>query len=76
MFGKERKRYNSWKPYQRKLSRKKSETRYIREIIFGQRKHVRFYQISKKEDKNPELKDTWLIMTNKKGKITSIIASM
>jgi len=75
MFGKERKRYNSWKPYQQKLSRKKSETRYIREIIFGKRKHVRFYQISKKEDKNPESKDTWFIMTNKKGKITSTIAS-
>lgn len=75
MFGKERKRYNSWKPYQQKLSRKKSETRYIRKIIFGKRKHVRFYQISKKEDKNPELKDTWFIMTNRKGKIASTIAS-
>ena len=75
MFGKERKRYNSWKPYQQKLSRKKSETRYIREIIFGKRKHIRFYQISKKEDKNPEPKDTWFIMTNKKGKIATTIAS-
>lgn len=61
MFGSERKRYNRWKPYQQKLSRQKSETRYIREIIFGKRKHIRFYQISKKEDKNPEPKDTWFI---------------
>ncbi|MGL5941367.1 MAG: transposase, partial [Waterburya sp.] len=76
MFGNERKRYNRWKPYQQKLSRKKSETRYIREIIFGKRKHIRFYQISKKEDKNPEPKDTWFIMTNKKGKITTSIASL
>ena len=75
MFGSERKRYNRWKPYQQKLSRKKSETRYIREIIFGKRKHIRFYQISKKEDKNPEPKDTWFIMTNKKGKIATTIAS-
>ena len=75
MFGKERKRYNRWRPYQQKLSRKKSETRYIREIIFGKRKHIRFYQISKKEDKNPDTKDTWFIMTNKKGKIATAIAS-
>lgn len=75
MFGKERKRSNPWKPYQQKLSQKKSETRYIREIIFGKRKHIRFYQISKKEDKNPDPKDTWFIMTNKKGKIAKTIAS-
>ena len=75
MFGSERKRSNRWKPYQQKLSRKKSETRYIREIIFGKRKHIRFYQISKKENKNPEPKDTWFIMTNKKGKIATTIAS-
>ena len=75
MFGKERKRYNRWKPYQQKLSRKKSETRYIREIIFGQRKHIRFYQISKKEDKNPDTKDTWFIMTNKQGKVATTIAT-
>ena len=75
MFGKERKRYNRWKPYQQKLSRKKSETRYIREIIFGKRKHIRFYQISKKEDKNPDTKDTWFIMTNKQGEIATTIAT-
>lgn len=75
MFGRERKRYNRWKAYQQKLSRKKSETRYIREIIFGKRKHIRFYQISKKEDKNPDPKDTWFIMTNKQGKIATTIAS-
>ena len=75
MFGNERKRYNRWKAYQQKLSHRQSETRYIREIIFGKRKHIRFYQISKKEEKNPDSKDTWFIMTNKKGKIATTIAS-
>lgn len=75
MFGNERKRFNRWKPYQQKLSQKKSEVRYIREIIFGQRKPIRFYQISKKDNKNPDPKDTWFIMTNKKGKIAPTIAT-
>jgi SRSO17 transposase len=75
MFGDEKKSSNRWQAYQQKLSRKKSETRYIREIIFGTRKHLRFYQISKQDDKNPEPKDTWFIMTNKKGKIATTIAS-
>ena len=39
-----KKRYNQWRAYQQKLSQKKIETRYIREIIFGKRRKVRYYQ--------------------------------
>ncbi len=63
MFGNERKRYNQWKGYQQKLSHRQSETRYIREISFGKRKHIRFYQISKKEEKiNQYLQTLFLII--------------
>ncbi|MEM7595275.1 MAG: IS701 family transposase [Cyanobacteria bacterium P01_A01_bin.83] len=72
----EKKRYNRWKAYQQKLSRRKIETRYIREIIFGYRRDIRFYQVSKKEEKNPETKDSWFIMTNLEGKIATKIAPL
>ena len=36
-----KKRYNRWQAYEQKLSRRRSETRYIREIIFGFRTHER-----------------------------------
>nr|WP_292739914.1 transposase [Nostoc sp. JL31] len=42
-----RKRYNRWKAYEQKLSHRQTETRYLREIIFGQRRCIRYYQISK-----------------------------
>lgn len=46
-------RYNRWLNYEQKLQRRKSETRYIREIIFGRRRRIRYYQISKKETPDP-----------------------
>lgn len=65
-----RKRYNSWRAYEQKLVGRKSETRYIREIIFGKRRKVRFYQISKKEVPDPSGDESWYVMTNKTGDIT------
>ena len=49
----EKVRRNRWLAYEQKLSRRCSEIRYIREIIFGKRRAVRYYQISKK--KKPSL---------------------
>jgi len=39
-------RYNRWKPYQQKLSSTQFQPRYIREIIFGRRRCLCYYQIS------------------------------
>lgn len=39
----QRVRYNSWLAYEQKLQRRKTETRYIREIIFGSPRAIRYY---------------------------------
>ncbi|QLE40002.1 IS701 family transposase [Nostoc sp. C052] len=59
-----RKRYNSWKAYEQKLSHRKTETRYLREIIFGQRRRLRYYQISKSNVPDPTGEESWYVMTN------------
>lgn len=71
-----RKRYNSWRAYEQKLVGRKSETRYIREIIFGKRRKVRFYQISKKEVPDPSGDESWYVMTNLDGDITLKVAPL
>lgn len=59
-----RKRYNSWKAYEQKLTGRQTETRYLREIIFGQRRRFRYYQISKSNVPDPTGDESWYVMTN------------
>lgn len=59
-----RKRYNRWKAYPQNLSRHQTETRYLREIIFGNRRRFRYYQISKTNTPDPTGDESWYIMTN------------
>jgi SRSO17 transposase len=40
----QRLRCNQWKAYQQPLSHRKLEPRFIREIIFGKRRPIRYYQ--------------------------------
>ena len=42
----QRVRYNQWKAYHQHLSHRQSEPRFIREIIFGKRRRIRYYQIT------------------------------
>lgn len=49
----QRLRYNSWRAYQQNLSHRQPERRYIREIIFGKRRTIRYYEITKSDPKNP-----------------------
>ena len=72
----EKVRRNRWLAYEQKLSRRCSETRYIREIIFGKRRAVRYYQISKKDVPDPTGEDSWYIMTNLEGKIQLKLAPL
>ena len=62
-------RYNRWRAYTQPLSGHPAERRYIREIVFGQRGAIRYYQITKGSTQNPERADTWFIMTNLPGNI-------
>ena len=70
------KRYNRWKAYEQKLKGRKAETRYIREIIFGKRRRIRYYQVSKREVPDPTGDESWYIMTNLKGDINLIVAPL
>jgi hypothetical protein len=79
----ERVRYNRWRAYEQKLDHRQSEQRFIREIIFGKRGAIRYYQITKSsltinqgQPPDPDPKDTWFIMTNLPGKIQLIVAQL
>lgn len=79
----ERVRYNRWRAYQQELDHRQPEQRFIREIIFGKRGTIRYYQITKGSipvakgsTPDPDPKDTWFIMTNLPGKIQLIVAQL
>jgi SRSO17 transposase len=72
----QRVRYNRWRAYEQKLSHRQAEQRFIREIIFGKRYSIRYYQISKSSDSNPKPEDTWFIMTNLPGNIQLKVAQL
>ena len=65
----QRVRYNRWHSYDQPLAEHPTQRRYIREIIFGTRRRVRFYQITKGSTDNPDQADSWFIMTNLVGDI-------
>lgn len=71
-----KKRYNSWRAYEQKLTGRKTEIRYIREIIFGKRRKTRYYQISKRNVPDPSGDESWYIMTNLEGNITLTVAPL
>jgi SRSO17 transposase len=57
------------------LSHHQPERRYIREIIFGKRRSIRDYEITKSDTKDPKA-DTWFIMTNLPGNIQLTIGNL
>ena len=71
----QRVRYNRWRAYDQPLADHPTQRRYIREIIFGTRRSVRYYQITKGSTDNPDKADSWFIMTNLTGNIILSIGS-
>lgn len=71
----QRVRYNTWRAYQQTLSNRQSEKRYIREIIFGKRRAIRYYEITKSDTQEPG-EDTWYIMTNLPGNIQLVVGNL
>ena len=69
----QQKRYNRWHTYEQPLVNRKPEKRFMREIIFGQRRQIRYYQITKDATTNTD-KNSWYIMTNLKNDILEDIA--
>ncbi len=72
----QRVRYNGWKPYQQQLSHRQFESRCIREIIFGKRQRLRYYQITKGDTPEPTGDNSWYIMTNIEGNIQLKVAQL
>lgn len=71
----QRVRYNRWRSYDQPLAEHPTQRRYIREIIFGTRRSVRFYQITKGSTDAPDKADSWFIMTNLVGDIILSVGS-
>jgi SRSO17 transposase len=70
----QRLRYTTWSTFDRVFSNGDTETRYIREIIFGQRRAIRYYHITTDVAEQPP-ESTWLIMTNLAGKIKKTVGN-
>ena len=62
------------RPFERIFSNGDSQTRYIREIVFGQRGHIRYYHLT--TDPQTLLPEsTWYIMTNLQGNIRKTVGN-
>lgn len=71
-------RANKWCKFERIFSNQQSETRYIREIIFGQRSKRTYWEITTDTETMPE-NSTTLIMTNiqeKASKLKKILGNL
>jgi len=71
-------RANKWCKFTRTFSDQKSETRYIREIIYGRRNYQTYWQITTDPEIMPE-NSTSFVMTNiqdKRSKIKQILGNL
>ena len=59
-------RYNRWRTYDRVFSDDKQEKRYIREIVFGKRRSVQYWQVTTDIEILPE-NSTWYLMSKIPG---------
>lgn len=64
-------RANKWYEFERRFSDESAETRYVREIIFGQRKQRTYWEITTCPKTLPE-NSTSFVMTNLEGKSSQI----
>jgi len=53
-------RYNQWRPYNRIFSDGKQEKRYIREIVFGKRRPIQYWQVTTDPETLPQ-NSTWYL---------------
>src|SRR5260370_1154384 len=58
----QRVRYTNWRPFARVFSNGKQQTRYIREIVFGQRGRIRYYHLTTDPHTLPPT-STWHIIS-------------
>lgn len=61
-------RYTRWRPFERIFSGGERETHSISEVIYGQRRRIRYYQTTTDPHELPP-ESTWFVMTNLEGSI-------
>jgi len=64
----QRVRANKWCKFTRTFSNQKSETRYIREIVYGKRREITYWELTTDPETIPE-NSTSFVMTNLQGNI-------
>jgi SRSO17 transposase len=70
----QRVRYTNWRPFERSFANGEQQTHFFREIIFGQRRRIRFYHLTTDPATLPP-ESTWYIMTNLEGKIQKTVGN-
>ena len=68
-------RANKWHQFQRVFSNQTSQTRYIREIIFGKRSYRSYWEITINPETLPE-NSTVFVMTNLQGNINKSLGNL
>jgi SRSO17 transposase len=68
-------RANKWGKFERKFSHQKSETRYIREIVYGKRRTVTYWEITTDPETMPE-NSTSFILTNLQGNLKKTLGDL
>ena len=71
----QRVRANKWCKFARIFSNQKSETRYIREIIYGKKRAVTYWEITTDPETRPE-NSTSFIMTNIQGNVKKFLGNL
>ena len=75
MPSEQRIRANKWCKFERTFSNNKSEIRYIREIIYGKKRAVTYWEITTDPETMPE-NTTSFVMTNIEGKIKKNLGNL
>ncbi len=68
-------RANKWSFFERTFSNQKSETRYIREIIYGKKRAITYWEITTDPETMPE-NSTSFTMTNLQGKLKKTLGDL
>jgi len=71
----QRVRANKWCKFIRTFSNQKSETRYIREIFYGKRRDITYWELTTDPETMPE-NSTSFVMTNLQGKLKKTLGDL
>ena len=75
MTSEQKVRANRWCLFERIFSNEKSEPRYIREIIYGKKGRITYWEITTDPETMPE-NSTSFVMTNIQGKVKKVLGNL